>query len=67
MVVEKGDLRARVEVVGVVGVGLPHGEVVGRREDRARRTREVDREVGETRGCKHWRKGGWGWSRQRRR
>lgn len=62
VVVEKEDLRARAEVVG-----FPRGEVRGRLHDRARRTREVDREVGETRGCKHWRKGGWGWSHQRRR
>ena len=58
--VGKEDLRARGEMAAVVG---HHG---GPR-DRARRTREVDREVRETRGCRHLKKGGWRGSRRGRR
>ena len=64
MVVEKEDLGARAEVVGV-----PHAEVVDHCGDLghlASRTREAGREVGEIRGCKHWRKSDWSWSRLRR-
>lgn len=63
--VGKEDLRARGEVAAI-----PRGEVVGHHggpRDRARRTREVDREVRETRGCRHLKKGGWRGSRRGRR
>ena len=64
MVVGKEDLRAPGEVVAV-----PRGEVVDQDcgpRDLASCTREVDHEVHEPQGCRHWRKGGWGWSRPSR-
>ena len=61
MVVEKEGLRARWEVVVVD----PRGEVAAEPYHcglmaLASRTRVVAREAHETRGYKHWRKGGWG-------
>ena len=59
MVVGKEDLRARGEEVvgprGEVAVDPYHCGLM----DLSSRTRVVAREVHETRGCKHWRKGGW--------
>ena len=60
MVVGKEDLRAREEVVVD-----PRGEVAADPcycglMDPASRTPVVAREVHETPGCKHWRKGDWG-------
>ena len=61
MEVGKEDLRAREEVVAD-----PRGKVaeLDGLGDQTSHTREVDREVRETRDCKRWRKGGWRWSRQ---
>lgn len=59
--VGKEDLRARGEVVpSDEVVAVPRGEVVDHRGGlgrQASRTREVDREVRETRGCRRSRKG----------
>ena len=59
VVAGKRDLRARRVLMVVVVV--PHGEVVkhhGGLRDLTSRTREVDREAGETLSCRRWRKGG---------
>ena len=60
MVLGKEDLRVREEVVvdprGEVAAGpYYYGPM-----DLASRTPVVAREVHETPGCKHWRKGDWG-------
>ncbi len=64
MEVGKEDLRARGEVVpSDEVVAVPRGEVVDHHGP-ASCNREVDRDVRETRGCRHWRKGGWRWNRR---